>query len=77
MNWGLATTLKADLETLSEPQIFGCPRKRNDWVKVPSELELVGQAWSVVIPGLVNSIGDAVSTRPGLTPPKVKVGTSK
>ncbi len=33
-----ATTIKADLEPLSGPRVFGHARWRKDWVKVSSEL---------------------------------------
>ncbi len=62
-----ATTIKADsLEPFSGPQIFGFyARWRKDWVKVSSELTQGRRAWSASVRDVVNSIGDAGSTRPG------------
>ncbi len=60
-----ATTIKADLEPLSGPRVFGHARCRKDWVKVSSELAQDRRAWSASVRDVVNSIGDAGSTRPG------------
>ncbi len=60
-----ATTIKADLEPISEPRVFGHARWRKDWVKVSSELAQDCRAWSASVRGVVNAIGDAGSTRPG------------
>ncbi len=60
----VTTTLKADLEPLSGPRVFGCGRWRKDWVKDSSELAQDRRAWGASIRDVVNSIGDAVSTLP-------------
>ncbi len=60
-----ATTIKADLELLSGPRVFGYERWREDWVKVSSELAQDYRAWGASIPNVVILIGDAGSTRPG------------
>ncbi len=60
-----ATTTKADLKPISRPRVFGHARWRKDWVKVSSELVQDRRAWSASIRDVVNSIGDAGSTRPG------------
>ncbi len=60
-----ATTIKADLEPFSGPRVFGHARWRKDWVKVSSELVQDHQAWGASVRDVVNSIGDASSTRPG------------
>ncbi len=59
-----ATTIKADLEPLSGPRVFGHARWRKDWVKFSSELAQDRRAWSASVRGVVNAIGDAGSTRP-------------
>ncbi len=59
-----ATTIKADLEPLSGPRVFGHARWRKDWVKVSSELAHNRRAWSAAVRDVVNAIGDADSTRP-------------
>ncbi len=41
-----AATIKADLEPLSGPRVFGHARWRKDWVKVSSELAQDRRAWS-------------------------------
>ncbi len=41
-----ATTIKADLEPISGPRVFGYARWRKDWVKVSSELAHDRRAWS-------------------------------
>ncbi len=60
-----ATTIKAGLEPLSGPRVFGHARWRKDWVKVPSELAQDRRVWSASVRDVVNAIGDAGSTRPG------------
>ncbi len=60
-----ATTIKADLEPISGPRVFGHARWRKDWVKVSSELAQDRRAWSAFIQNVVKAIGDAGSTRPG------------
>ncbi len=60
-----ATTIKAELEPISGPRVFGHARRRKDWVEVSSELAQGGRAWSGSVRGVVNLIGDAGSTRPG------------
>ncbi len=60
-----ATTIKTDLEPHSGPRIFGHARWRKDWVKVSSKLAQDRRAWSAFVQDVVNSIGDAGSTRPG------------
>ncbi len=60
-----ATTIKADLEPISGPPVFGHARWRKDWVKVSSELAQDRRAWSASVRDVVNAIGDAGSTRPG------------
>ncbi len=59
----MATTIKADLEPISEPRVFGHARK--DWVKVSTELAQDRGAWSASARDVVNAIGDAGSTHPG------------
>ncbi len=59
-----ATTIKADLEPLSKPRVFGHAQWRKDWVKVSSELAKDRRAWSASVRDVVNAIGDAGSTRP-------------
>ncbi len=59
----MATTIKADLEPISGPRVFGHARK--DWVKVSSELAQDHRAWSAPVRDVVNAIRDAGSTRPG------------
>ncbi len=41
-----ATTIKADLEPISGPRVFGHARWRKDWMKVSSELALDRRVWS-------------------------------
>ncbi len=60
-----ATTIKADLERLSGPRVFGHARWRKDWVKVSSELAQDRRAWSASVRDVVNAIGDAGSTHLG------------
>ncbi len=54
-----ATTLKENLEPLSEPGVFGYARWRKDWAKVSSELAQDRGVWGASIRYVVNSIGDA------------------
>ncbi len=61
----MATTIKADLEQLSGPRVFGHAWWRKDWVKVSSELVQDRRAWSASVRDVVNAIGDAGSTRLG------------
>ncbi len=58
-------TLKKDLEPLFGRRVFGYARRRKDWVKVFGELAQDCRAWSASVCDVVNSIGDAGSTRPG------------
>ncbi len=60
-----ATTIKADLEPISGPRVFGHARWRKGWVKVSSELAQDRRAWSASVGDVVNAVGDADSTRPG------------
>ncbi len=60
-----ATTIKADLEPISGPRVFGHARWRLDWVKVSNELAQDRRAWSASVRDVVIAIGDAGSTRPG------------
>ncbi len=60
-----ATTIKADLEPISGPRVFGHARWRKDCVKVSSELAQDRRAWSASLRDVVNAVGDADSTRPG------------
>ncbi len=60
-----ATTIKADLEPISGPRVFGHAQRRKDWVKVSSELAHDRRAWSSSVRDVVNAVGDAGSTRPG------------
>ncbi len=60
-----ATTIKADLEPLIRPRVFGHARWRKDWVKVSSELAQDRRARSAPVRDVVNAIADADSTRPG------------
>ncbi len=57
MTW--ATAIKADLEPLPVPRVFGYARLRKDWVKVSSELTQDRRALSASVRDVVNSIGDA------------------
>ncbi len=54
-----ATTIKADVDLLSGPRVFGHTRWRKDWVKVSSELVQDRRAWSASVRDVVNMIGDA------------------
>ncbi len=67
-----ATTIKADLEPISGPRVFGQARWRKDWVKVSSELTQDRRAWSTSVRDVVNAAGDAGSTRPGSMPTQVQ-----
>ncbi len=60
-----ATTIKADLEPISGPRVFGHVRWRKDWVKVSSEVAQDRRAWSASDRDVVKAVGDAGSTRPG------------
>ncbi len=60
-----ATTIRADLEPISGPRVFGHARWRQEWLKVSSELAHDCRAWSAFVRDVVNAIGDAGSTRPG------------
>ncbi len=60
-----ATTIRADLEPISGPQVFGHARWRKDWVKVSSERAQDRRAWSASVRDVVKAVGDAGSTRPG------------
>ncbi len=51
-----ATTIKADLEPISRPRVFGHARWRKDWVKVSSELGQDRRAWSASVRDVVNAI---------------------
>ncbi len=68
-----ATTIKADLEPISGPRVFGHTRWRKDWEKVFSELAQDRRAWSASVWDVVNADGDAGSTRPGWMPTQVQV----
>ncbi len=57
-----ATTIKADLESISGPLVFGHARK--DRVKVSIELSQDHRACSASVRDVVNAIGDASSNRP-------------
>ncbi len=59
------TMIKADLKPLYGPQVFGYARWRNDWLKVSNELAQDRRAWGASVRDVVNSVGDAGSTRPG------------
>ncbi len=65
-----ATTLKADMEPLSGPWVFGYAQWRKNWVKVSSVL---ARAWGASIRDMICSFGDAGSIRPGWMPPQVQV----
>ncbi len=45
------TTIKADLEPLSGPRVFGYARWRKDWVKVSRELVQDRRTWGVSVRG--------------------------
>ncbi len=60
-----ATTIRADLEPLSGPRVFGHAQGRKDWVKVSSALTQDRRAWSASVRDVANAIDDAGSTRPG------------
>ncbi len=59
-----AVTIKADLEPISGPRVFGHTRWRKDWVNISSDLAQDRRAWSASVRDVVNSTGDAGSTRP-------------
>ncbi len=61
------------LEPLSGPRVFGHAQWGKDWMKVSSELAQDRRAWSASVRDVVNSIGDAGSTRPGWMPMQVQV----
>ncbi len=44
-----ATTIKADLEPISESRVFGHARGRKNWVKVSSELAQDRRPWSASV----------------------------
>ncbi len=56
-----ATTIKADLEPISGPRVFGHARWRKDWVNASSTLARDRRAWSASVRDVVNAIGDAVA----------------
>ncbi len=60
-----ANTMKAGLEPLSGPQVFGYARWRKDWIKVSSERAQDRRALGAPVSDLVNSIDDADATRSG------------
>ncbi len=60
-----ATTIKANLESISGSRVFGHARWRKDWVKESSELAQDRRVWSSSVRGVVNAVGVAGSTRPG------------
>ncbi len=60
-----ATTIKADLEPISGPRVFGHAQWRKDWVKKYSELAQDRRAWSASVRDVVSSTGNVGSTRPG------------
>ncbi len=60
-----ATTIKADLEPISGPRVFGHARWRKDWGKVSSKVAQGRRAWNTSVRDVVNAISDAGSTRPG------------
>ncbi len=60
-----ATTIRADLEALLGPRVFGHARWIKDWVNVSSELAQDRGAWSASVRDGVNRIGDGGSTGPG------------
>ncbi len=60
-----ATTIKAELEPISGPRVYGHARWRKDWRKVSSELAQDLRAWSASVRDVVNAVGDAGSFRPG------------
>ncbi len=59
------TTIKADLEPIPGPRVFGHARRRKDWVKVSSDLAQDRQTCSASFRDVVNAIGDAGLTHPG------------
>ncbi len=61
----LATTIQANMEPISGPRVFGHARWKQDCVKVSSELAQDRRAWSASVRDVVNTVGDAGSTRPG------------
>ncbi len=56
-----ATTIKADLQPISGPRLFGHARWRNDWTNGSSELAQDRCACSASALDVVNAIGDAGS----------------
>ncbi len=52
-----ATTIKAGLETLTGPRVFGNARWREDCAKVPSELAQDRQARSASVRDMVGDAG--------------------
>ncbi len=59
-----ATTIKV---------VFGYARSKKDWAKVSIECTQDRRAWSASVRGVVNSIGDAGSIRPGWMLTQVQV----
>ncbi len=55
-----------DLEALFGPRVFGYSRWRKDWLKVFNELAQDRRIRVAFVSDVVNSIGDAGSTRPGV-----------
>ncbi len=68
-----ASTIKADLEPLSELRVFGHAQWRKDCVNVSSELAQDRRAWSASARDVDNLIGDAGSIRPGWISTQVQV----
>ncbi len=56
-----ATTIKADLEPLSGPRVFGHARWRKCWVKISSELAQGRRAWSASVRDVINTVSDGGS----------------
>ncbi len=71
-----ATTIKADLELISGPRLFGHARWRKDWVEVWSELAQDRRAWSASVRDMVLAVGDAGSSRPRWMPTQVQVSAT-
>ncbi len=69
------TTIKAELEPLSSPRVFGHALWRKDWVNVSSELTQDRQTWSDSVRDVVTSIANTGSTRSGGMPTQVQIST--
>ncbi len=68
-----APTIRADLEPLFGQRVFGYTWWRMDWMKDYGELAQDRRAWGASVRGVVNSIDEAGSIRPGWMLPQVQL----